>query len=125
MLDFIRSFFGPKNCEALQILEKAYDQTPLEIAVYDLNHNYIFVNDLFYSAGSDSDVFIGRDDLFYISHLGVDTEVLVKRDQAFKQAISEKRPIRFTEKFYFKESGKTLFFKRTYQPLFLKHTDKV
>ena len=125
MLDFLRSFFSNNSCDVLQILEKAYDQTPLEIAVYDLNHNYVFVNDLFYSGGADTDVFIGRDDLFYISHLGVDTEVLVKREQAFQQAIIEKRPIRFTEKFYFKDSGKTLFFKRTYQPLFLNHSNKV
>lgn len=125
MLDFLRSLFRKENCAALQVLEKAYDQTPLEIAVYDLDRSYIFVNEQFYTAGLDPDIFVGRDDLFYISHLGVDTEVLVKREQSFKQAISEKKAVRFTEKFYFKESGKTLFFKRTYQPLFLNHSEKV
>jgi len=125
LLKFLQRLFNSTVDSEMQILERTYEQTPLEIAVYDLSGQYVFLNSQYFTDGFDKTMFVGKDDLYYFYNLQIDSVILEKRQQAFKQAMLEKKTVRFTEKMRFPQTGKSLFFKRTYQPLFLNGTDSV
>lgn len=124
-MNFLTRIFNRRLRSDLSILKKAYEQTPLEIAIYDLNHKFIFLNNQFYTGELESDFFIHHDDLFYCYNMKIDSSLLDKRNESFKQALETRKPVSFTEKYFFPQSGKTLFFKRSYRPLFLNGPDEV
>ncbi len=103
----------------LEILEHAYEEMPMEIALYDRSRKFLFLNRQFFTNGLNRDQFIGHDDQYYLDALNIKNDILKKRNEAFDKALLNKQAVRFTEKLVMPEANKTLFFKRTFQPLFL------
>jgi len=119
LFNLIRFFLKRKTRAKLDILKHAYEDTPFEIALYDLSGHFLFLSKQFFTNGMERSRFIAKDDAFYFETLKIGDTGFDKRRQTFIQALTEKRAIRFTEKLHLSESGKTLFYKRTFQPLFL------
>jgi len=95
-----------------------YKNVPMEVAIYDTDGKYKFVNKLYLSDDQLSGLITGKDDVFYGHLMGIQPESIKKRQQYFKQVLKEKKPVRFTEKLFFPDENKTLYYKRFYQPIF-------
>ena len=99
-----------------------FHDLPLEIAMYDIEGCYKFVNKLY---EPDDDVrreMIGKNDDYYFALKGIDSESLLKRKEYFKQALEEKQIIKFTEKLQVKEGQNNLYYERAFRPTFLNGT---
>ena len=103
-----------------------YKNVPMEVAIYDPDGNYIFVNKLYLPDQNLSGLIIGKDESFFGKMAGIQPDSLKKRQEYFKEVLKEKRSVRFTEKLYFPGENKTLYYKRFYQPVFrLKDRTKI
>ncbi len=103
-----------------------FQDLPLEIAIYDINGKYKFVNKLYINNQKIRKSIIGNDDDYYVKIMGVSPESIKKRKEYFQRVLNEKQMISFTEKLYLPEKKKTLFYKRHYKPLFSdKKTKKI
>ncbi len=94
------------------------ENIPLEIAVYDLAGNIIYLNPHFNTNGLDRNIFIGRDDLFYFHQTAFRPADPQKRKDSFQKAVESGRIIRFTETIKTSEGKKTLYFKRSFQSVY-------
>jgi len=102
----------------LNEIYQLFQDLPLEIAMFDINGRYKFVNQLY---EKDSDIrrfMIGKDDMAYFERKGFDKDQADKRKVFFKQAITESRIIKFTEKLELPAQNKMLYYKRYFRPLF-------
>lgn len=103
-----------------------YKKVPMEVAIFDINGNYKFVNQQYLPDEELSQTIIGNDETFYFKIAGIHPDSLRKRKEQFNRVLTEKKPIRFTEKLYFPEDNKTLYYKRYYQPIFqVNHPNKI
>lgn len=103
---------------------RVYREIPMEIAIYDTQGKYKFVNKLY---GGDDKVtrrLLGQTDDFYAKIKGINGDSLQKRRQYFQQILEEKKVIQFTEKLHFPGKNQTLYYKRIFQPLFSEHDPK-
>lgn len=94
------------------------ENIPLEIAVYDLAGNIIYLNPHFNTNGLDRNIFIGRDDLFYFHQTAFRPADPQKRKDSFQKAVESGRIVRFTETIKTSEGKKTLYFKRSFQSVY-------
>ena len=90
---------------------------PLEVAVYDRQGRYVFVNDYYCPEESLRNSLVGKDDYYYFSQIGADIGPLEKRRQNRVKALSDKRIIHFTESINLTAKNKTLYYKRYFRPL--------
>ena len=102
-------------------IEEAYQlfqNVPIEIAIYDIEGRYKYVNKHYIIAEDVRHEIIGKDDTYYFNKVGISLECAEKRNEYFRQAINEKRTIRFTERIYYTQNSKVRYYKRSYQPIF-------
>jgi len=97
---------------------------PIEIAMYDLDGNYKFVNKLYATDQNIRKNIIGKDDAFYFNHLGINSESAEKRKKYFDRSILEKRTVGFTEKLHIDREKRTLYYKRYFRPIFANRKSK-
>ena len=97
----------------------------MEIALYDRSGTCVFLNTQYFTNGFEKETFIGKNDAAYFDKLQIDSVSLQKREEAFNEVLNQKKRVRFTEKLYFTQTDKTLYFKRIYQPLFFNGDDSV
>ncbi|HGY56097.1 MAG TPA: EAL domain-containing protein [Caldithrix abyssi] len=89
---------------------------PMEVAVYDRDGKYIFVNEYYCPDEMLRRQLPGRDDYFYFSQIGAETGPLKKREENRQKALAEKRIVHFTEGIYLARTDKTRYYKRFAQP---------
>ncbi len=94
-----------------------FQDLPLEIAMFDVNGHYKFVNKLYEKDPDIRRFMIGKDDSAYFRKKGFDQAQAEKRQVFFRQAIEESRIIKFTEKLELSAHHKTLYYKRYFRPL--------
>ena len=95
-----------------------FQNVPIEIAIYDLEGCYKYVNKHYTIDEHIRQDIIGKDDSYYFNKVGISLECAEKRIEYFHQAKNEKRTIRFTERIYYTQKGKIRYYKRSYQPIF-------
>jgi len=93
------------------------DKIPMEIAVYDYEGKYIYFNPNYFTGNRDRADFIGHDDRYYFDRLKINSEAYEKRVSNLNTVIQRKEMIRFTEQLPFDGSGKTMYYKRIFQPV--------
>ncbi|OGB63763.1 MAG: hypothetical protein A2Y94_11555 [Caldithrix sp. RBG_13_44_9] len=103
---------------ALQDPYEVYSNLPMEVAIYDLQGNYNFVNNRYIVDEKISRSLIGKSDEEFARLLGISTDSLQKRKQNFQRTLQENKVIQFTEKLYFPGKNQTLYYKRIFQPLY-------
>lgn len=103
-----------------------YKNMPIEVAIYDPDGNYAFVNERYVSDSQISQDIIGKDDQYYSELLGIQFDSFQKRKELFQEVLERKTVVQFTEKLYFPGKNQTLYYRRIFQPLFSsKNGDQV
>jgi diguanylate cyclase (GGDEF)-like protein len=95
-----------------------FQDFPIEIALYDLEGNYKFVNKLYVKDENIRKSIIDKNDEYYFNRVGIDPQAAQRRITFFEQSIRERRTISFTEKLQLLQTERTLYYKRYYRPLF-------
>lgn len=90
---------------------------PAQIAVFDTDFKYLFVNTSSISKSEIREWIIGKDDYEYCAYRGVPIEIAHQRREKLLQAYNEKNDIRFEEEFR-RADGETLHFLRVLSPVF-------
>ena len=97
-----------------------FQSMPFEIAIYNPNGTYKYVNKEYLSDEDIAQHIMGKDDYFYAEILGISPESLDKRREKLQEVLTKKQAIRFTEKLFFLGEKKTRYIKRIFQPKFSK-----
>ena len=91
---------------------------PTEFAVFNLEGRYIFANAKYIPDKDQREEVVGKDDTDYFRMAGISEECIEKRIEMFDRVIKEKKIVRFTEKLIFPDINKTLYYKRSFHPVF-------
>lgn len=97
--------------------EEILNNLPADIAVFDKNHNYIFLNAHAITDEKTRNWLIGKNDFDYCKLKGTDTEMALKRDMLFKKAIQEKIEVEWIDE-HIKKNGEKAFMLRRLKPYF-------
>ena len=100
--------------EAFQL----FQNVPVEIAIYDINGIYKYVNQLYIVDEKLRSSVIGKDDDYFFKKVGINAECAEKRKVNFLKTLEQKRTLRFTEKLEYTEKKKIQYYKRYFQPIF-------
>lgn len=112
--------FGRAKKENLQNEFEFFRNLPTEVAVFDLKGHYKFANLKYIPDESLREQIIGKDESYYFQLAGISQECVEKRKEMFQRAIKGKKQVRFTEKLIFTQNNKTLYYKRSFHPVFHK-----
>jgi diguanylate cyclase (GGDEF)-like protein len=93
-------------------------EIPTEFAVFDIEGNYIFANTKYIPDSEIREQVLGKNDVDYFQLAGISEECIEKRKEMFERVLREKKIIRFTEKLIYPEVNKTLYYKRSFHPVF-------
>lgn len=113
------SIFGAKQKKKFRLEDyfETLSTIPMEIAAFDPQGRYIFLNNYFMTNGIPAKEFIGKDDEYYFYRLGINAESLKVRRKYFQQVLKHKNIVQFTEKLYFPKKNRTFYYKRIFKPI--------
>lgn len=94
-----------------------YEHIPMEIAIYNVKGEYLYMNSQYIIDPDEKAVLIGKTDNDYCKTKGIDPKCASERKLYFQEAIEKKKTVQFTEKLNFTERDKTLYFKRIFKPV--------
>ena len=98
--------------------ESVLDNIPADIAVFDKNHNYLYIN----STGvKDDDLrkwLIGKSDFDYYEYKGLDNSNAKYRRELFMKAIETKSQMEWVDDYH--KDGKDIFVMRRFYPIFIE-----
>ena len=117
-IDTFQTDFTEVSHIDIQELYEIFQDLPIEIAMYDQHGKYKFVNKLYVQDDDIREEIIGKDDDYFFNLLGISPDSAIKRKEAFRRVMDEKRIIRFTEKLLIPSKNRTLYYKRIFRPLF-------
>jgi PAS domain S-box-containing protein len=100
-----------------EFYEKILDKIPTDIAVYDSNHNYVYLNPFAIKNDELRRFIIGKNDFEYAKHTGRNSISAQKRRIKFLEAASTKNLIAWDEK-YMGANGKSTYHTRKFNPVF-------
>lgn len=103
-----------------EFYEKILDKIPTDIAVFDSNHNYLYLNPFAIKNDELRNFIIGKNDFEYAIHTGRNTKNARKRRIRFLEAASSKNLIAWDEK-YIGSNGESTYHTRKFNPVFDKH----
>ncbi len=100
--------------------EQILDSLEVDIAVFDADFRYLFLNKKAINDDNLRKWMIGKDDDEYITYRNKPIEIAIKRKENLKKAVEEKRIIEFEEKIPF-QNGENIYFLRRIYPVFNKN----
>ena len=109
------------NSEEVQEL---FHDLPIEIAMYNKEGYYEFVNKLYSGDENIRNELIGKDDGYFFNILGVEQDAVKNRREFFDRSIKEKKMVGFTEKLFIPQQKRTLYYKRYFRPLYANSETK-
>ena len=98
--------------------QEFFQYLPTEFAIFDLKGRYKFANSKYLPQTDIRQSIIGQDDAFLFRLSGISDDCAEKRKEMFDKVIVEKSVVRFTEKLTYPKTNKTLYYKRSFQPVF-------
>jgi diguanylate cyclase (GGDEF)-like protein len=101
-----------------------FHELPVEIAMYDKDGRYEFVNKLYAGDENVRKNLIGKTDAYYFDMLGIEAEAAEGRRPHFERSINEKKTVGFTEKLFIPSQNRTLYYKRYFRPLYKNNETK-
>jgi len=78
--------------------EDVLNNIPADIAVFDKNHNYIFINPKGVANLELREWLIGKNDFDYCKLKGIDDSIAVERRKRFNECVASKRKIEYLDK---------------------------
>ena len=115
----ITEFINAQNEISFQkeFYEKILDRLPIDLAVWDINHKYLYLNREAIKNDELRKYIIGKDDFEYAVHTGRDDSFAKKRRELFNKAINSKQIIEW-EDVILSLSGEQFYHTRKYIPIF-------
>jgi PAS domain S-box-containing protein len=112
------SFINDQIVSKHKFNESVLDNIPADIAVFDKNHNYLYIN----STGvKDDDLrkwLIGKSDFDYYEFKGIDTSKAKYRRDLFMKAIETKSQMEWVDDYH--KEGKDIHVMRRFYPIFIE-----
>jgi PAS domain S-box-containing protein len=97
--------------------EAVLNNLPADIAVFDHNHNYVFINQQAIKDPETRQWLIGKNDFDYCSHKGIDDSLARKRRAFFNEALQSKADVEWVDEHQTKQ-GTTIHILRKFHPVF-------
>jgi PAS domain S-box-containing protein len=97
--------------------EDILNNIPADIAVFDQNHNYLYLNPTAIKDEERRKWLIGKNDFDYAAHFGIDDTMAKKRKALYDQAVNDKKVVDWVDEHKTKE-GETKFILRNFYPYF-------
>ena len=119
------SWIKNRKSRTLQEYFEIFKKIPMEIAAYDLNGNFIFINEYYFTNGINHKEFLNKNEEYYFYRLKIDPVALKLRKKYFERTVKNGQLMRFTEKLFFPEKNRTFYYKRIYLPLFDEKNKKI
>ncbi|TDD95054.1 PAS domain-containing protein [Flavobacterium cellulosilyticum] len=102
-----------------EFYEKILDRVPTDIAVFDRNYKYTYLNPAAIKDDESRKFIIGKDDFEYAEHTGRDNEFAKNRRAKFMEAIENKGVIEWEDAMQHK-NGETTCHIRKFAPVFFE-----
>jgi PAS domain S-box-containing protein len=106
-----------KTSQQKDFYEKIIDNIPTDIAVFDSNHNYLYLNPFAIKNNELRKFIVGKNDFEYAEHTGRSTISAQKRRVKFLEAVLAKKLIVWEEKQKGLD-GETFYHNRKFNPIF-------
>ena len=109
-----------KNLQQKEFYEKILNQIPTDVAVFDQNHKYLYLN---LAAIKDKDLrefIVGKDDFEYAKHTGRDDSSAKNRRKKFSEALESKTLIEWEDSINSLNTGLTSYHTRKLNPIYDK-----
>ena len=106
-----------KLLQQKEFYEKILDKIPTGIAVYDNNHNYVYLNPFAIKNDELRRFIIGKNDFEYAKHTGRNSISAQKRGIKFLEATLTKKLVSWDEK-YLGADGESTYHTRKFNPVF-------
>ncbi|WP_366186785.1 PAS domain S-box protein [Flavobacterium ovatum] len=107
----------------LQLQKELYETIlnclPTDVAVFDSNHKYLYINPIAIKNKELSDYIIGKDDFEYATHTNRNNKFAIERQTKFNAALQSKKTLSWEEELY-DANGKVTFHDRKFTPIFNK-----
>jgi PAS domain S-box-containing protein len=103
--------------ENQKINETILDNIPADIAVFDKNHNYLYVNPNGIKNFETRKWIIGKSDFDYCTLKGLDESLAQGRRDIFNKTIQTKQQIEWVDKYH--KNGKDIYIMRRFYPVFV------
>ena len=99
--------------------ELVLDNVPADIALFDKDHNYLFINKNGVKNDELRDWLIGKNDFDYFTLKGLDNTLAQSRRNYFNQAIETKEQVDYIDEII--KDGKTVYVHRRLLPFYIDH----
>jgi len=96
--------------------EEILNNLPSDVAVFDMNHRYLFVNQMGIKNPELRNWIIGKDDFEYCEMKGRNPELAVKRREVFNKVVDTKETVEYIDSMLMSD-GKTIHTFRRFYPL--------
>ena len=104
-----------------EFYEKILDQMPTDVAVFDQDHKYLYLNQAAIKNDELRAFIIGKDDFEYAKHTGRDDSAAKDRRARFLQTIASKNLMQWEEPMISPFTGLTYYHNRRMKPVFDKN----
>ena len=108
--------FIETNNKLKNFYESILDRFPLDIAVFNLNHEYIYVNQKGIKNEEIRNWIIGKSDFDYYEMKGIPNTPALLRRQNFNKVKKRKIPVQWEDEHFSQEGGK-IYTQRTFEPI--------
>ncbi len=96
--------------------ETILNNIPVDIAVFNDKHQYLFINPIAIGNPEVRSYIIGKDDFEYCEHYGKDIQIAVQRRELFDKVKNSRLPTEFLDK-HVKKEGNTIYNLRKFFPV--------
>jgi PAS domain S-box-containing protein len=103
--------------ENKKLTEEILDNIPADVALFDLEHKYLYVNPNAIKSDEVRNFIIGKDDFDYYRFKGMDNSKAIQRRKLFKQAVEKNTTIEWLDE-HKKADGSSVFMLRRFTPYF-------
>jgi signal transduction histidine kinase len=108
--------------EKAKIREQEFNKTildniPADIAVFDKNHNYLYINPSGIQDNETRKWLVGKTDFDYCNFKGIDDTIAQRRRDIFNKVVKKKQQIEWVEEY--DKDGKTVYLMRNFYPVFI------
>lgn len=104
-----------------EFYEKILDQIPTDVAVFDQNHRYLYLNHAAIKDEKLRKFIVGKDDFAYATHTGRDDSSAKQRRAKFLEAKESKNLIQWEDNIISPYTGLTSNHNRKFNPVFNKN----
>ncbi|PQJ76915.1 sensor histidine kinase [Polaribacter glomeratus] len=93
------------------------DNIPADLAIFDKDHNYLYINPNGIRDKETRKWMIGKTDFDYCNLRGIDDSIAQRRRDIFNKVVKTKQQIEWVEEY--EKEGKTVYLMRNFYPVFI------